>query len=82
MENVNKHNGPAKSVLLEEQTSCRERLRLIKDKTYLVQDTVLFRVCRLLDDIISALQKAMVTEKGISLQQASQLPKKYPNDLA
>lgn len=79
VKNVNKHNGPANSVLLEEQTSCRERLQLIKDKTYLVQDTtVLSRVRGLLDDIISELRKAMVTEKGIPLQQASQLPKKVP----
>jgi len=68
--------GYDKSALLAEQTACRERLQLIKDKTYLVRDTaVLGRVREHLDDIISELRGAVVTEKGIPLEQPTKVDK-------
>ena len=42
---------------------------MIRDKTYLVQDTaVLSRVCGLLDNIILDMQQNLVIEEGIPLE--------------
>ena len=64
-----KNEKADKSALLAEQTACRERLQLIRDHTYLVNDPkVLSRVRGSLDDIIQELQGATKTEKGIPLE--------------
>jgi len=56
-ETQQKKNDTDKSNLLAEQSACRERLQVIRDKTYLVQDTaVLSRVRSLLDNIILDMQ--------------------------
>ena len=66
---VNKANGRAQANLLEEQRECRERLQVIKDKTYLLQDTtVLTRVRSLLDSIILDMQENLATENGVPLE--------------
>ena len=68
---VNKANGRAQANLLEEQRECRERLQVIKDKTYLLQDTtVLTRVRSLLDNIILDMQENLATENGVPLARA------------
>ena len=58
-----------RSSLLSEQSACREKLQVIRDRTYLVQDTaVLCKVRGLLDSIILDMQQSLVTEKGIPLE--------------
>ena len=64
-----KANGRVQANLLEEQRACRERLQVIKDKTYLLQDTtVLTRVRSLLDSIILDMQENLATENGVPLE--------------
>lgn len=66
---VNKKKGSDQANPLEEQRACRERLQVIRDKTYLLQDTtVLTRVRGLLDSIILDMQENLATENGVPLE--------------
>ena len=66
---VNKKKAKDQANPLEEQRECRERLQVIRDKTYLLQDsTVLTRVRSLLDSIILDMQENLATENGVPLE--------------
>ena len=66
---VNKKEERDQANPLEMQKACRERLQVIRDKTYLVQDTtVLTGVKTLLDSIILDMQENLATEKDIPLE--------------